>query len=450
MQVDTWWYTLLEQQAGETPLQYPELPWREMLRQIKKKIGRKANASPERRQKHYDGRAVADVFALALKHHLAEQKMHGCAAVAVLAPPPGEPTLSPEDGYMRRVCAVDQNILFDQERVYFYDSPYWDVDAVRVRQMDTALYAVYYNSRFASHRAFLCEMIALCRLCYIQSVWRLLPPDLRFGEIPQIFGAEDVEYVLDLHGTVPEELLLEGRTEEAKAAQRAESLCLQKCKTVVGVNASSLSYVRSQEPGFKGQFAVCPFFSNFNLEIQEKKKTHPPIVIYAGGGQPWQLLDEMKSAIAACPRKDLLYELYIHGVEDAERERLIPNGVQCKKGVLPQEKLAERYRAAQYGFMLRDDTPINRYATPTKLLDYIQYGIVPILKYEELGDFKTLGMQYITLAQYCHGELPDAEKRDEMARHNYSVVRQLVQTSQQGVQLLRQLVRCNEMKREQS
>ena len=54
------------------------------------------------------------------------------------------------------------------------------------------------------------------------------------------------------------------------------------------------------------------------------------------------------------------------------------------------------------GFVLRDDVLVNRVACPTKLLEYIQYGVLPIVLSDAIGDFKELGYKYIGLDDFVN------------------------------------------------
>ena len=62
---------------------------------------------------------------------------------------------------------------------------------------------------------------------------------------------------------------------------------------------------------------------------------------------------------------------------------------------LPADELKKEYEKAQYGFTLRDNIIVNEVACPTKLIDYVKYGIIPILKSDKIGDFVENGLEYV-------------------------------------------------------
>ncbi|MEG1049915.1 MAG: hypothetical protein RSE24_05175, partial [Oscillospiraceae bacterium] len=57
-------------------------------------------------------------------------------------------------------------------------------------------------------------------------------------------------------------------------------------------------------------------------------------------------------------------------------------------------------------------------------IEYLQYGIVPVLKTSKIGDFEALGMQYITYESFV--QEPQTESQyQKMARENLLVLDRL-------------------------
>ena len=126
---------------------YPELPVKEILKQLFFKVIRKTFSNESIRQKYYDTRPVINSYLTGLLDHLSQIKAQGIHATAILSPHPMDPTLSKSDGYMRRVSAIDNALFSNQCRVYLHDSPYWKVDEIKFEYMDAGNYYVVYNSR---------------------------------------------------------------------------------------------------------------------------------------------------------------------------------------------------------------------------------------------------------------------------------------------------------------
>ena len=100
----------------------------------------------------------------------------------------------------------------------------------------------------------------------------------------------------------------------------------------------------------------------------------------------------------------------------------------------------EEYPRCSYGFVLRDDIAVNNVACPTKLIEYLQYGIVPILHTERIGDFAALGMQYVPDTVLLDGRLPAEEQRAAMAQNNLQVLQKLKQDAVEGRKALQALM----------
>jgi hypothetical protein len=96
------------------------------------------------------------------------------------------------------------------------------------------------------------------------------------------------------------------------------------------------------------------------------------------------------------------------------------------------DQMEAEYRTCHYGMILRDDIVVNNVACPTKLVEYLQYGIVPVCKSEKIGDFAELGMHYVKHTEFVAKSLPTNAERDEIARQNYSVLNCLYATYVDG------------------
>ena len=106
----------------------------------------------------------------------------------------------------------------------------------------------------------------------------------------------------------------------------------------------------------------------------------------------------------------------------------------------PQDLMKE-YEACHYGFLLRKDITVNHVACPTKVVEYISKGIVPIINTEHVGDFVSDGMQYISLEDFLSKPLPDEETRIKMVRANLLVFDKLIERFEHGRNELQKIFR---------
>ncbi|MNL07568.1 hypothetical protein D3C87_1282490 [compost metagenome] len=96
------------------------------------------------------------------------------------------------------------------------------------------------------------------------------------------------------------------------------------------------------------------------------------------------------------------YYFYIlTGQKQKMQEIFSINGLNDKKNILidsvtPNE-LDKYYKKAHYGFVLRDDVDVNNVACPTKIIEYLAYGMTCITLSNKIGDFYELGFEFINI-----------------------------------------------------
>ena len=107
----------------------------------------------------------------------------------------------------------------------------------------------------------------------------------------------------------------------------------------------------------------------------------------------------------------------------------------CDKTELPAA-----YQRADFGLVLRDDSAVNRVSCPTKLVEYLLFGLIPVVRSPRLGDFHEMDFAYITEDEFRDGFVPDAATREWMAEHNLDIVRRLVERFRSGASRLREML----------
>ena len=124
----------------------------------------------------------------------------------------------------------------------------------------------------------------------------------------------------------------------------------------------------------------------------EGKYDHP-VFLYAGSLAKYQRIDLMLDAFAqaqqALPEARLLF--YTRELDEAKRlveERRLHN---VEISYKTQAELPAAIAVAKYGFVIRDDSIVNRISTPTKISTYIANGIIPIYSPSLLSFSETAG-----------------------------------------------------------
>ena len=93
-----------------------------------------------------------------------------------------------------------------------------------------------------------------------------------------------------------------------------------------------------------------------------------------------------------------------------------------------------------YGFCLRENHVLNRVACPTKIIEYLVLGIIPILDYEDIGDFKSMGMNYLSVKDILSHNIPTEEERNLMAKNNLTVYNNLLAMKIKGAKQISSIV----------
>lgn len=70
---------------------------------------------------------------------------------------------------------------------------------------------------------------------------------------------------------------------------------------------------------------------------------------------------------------------------------------------------------------MRDPVLLNQVACPTKLVEYLYWGVVPIVSTPSIGDFAELGFAYVLLDDFCVRRLSDGSAVSEMRLINRKI-----------------------------
>lgn len=249
--------------------------------------------------------------------------------------------------------------------------------------------------------------------------------------------------VLDFHGCVIEEM------EASKTPmiilnnmKNYEKLALENIKTFVSVTKNMTEYFQNKYPVSKNsKYIELPIFNENCPQNIKKNSNETSLVIYSGKNQVWQNCELMISSIAKFVQEnsDRNVKFKILTPDIAEINRLLESYDiinQVEVVSVSAEQLQYEYSEADFGFILRDDCIINNVACPTKLIEYMQYGVIPIVLQPNIGDFMKLGYRYILNDDFINGRLPSKSEQENMRKVNYEVVQKLIQQVEEAKQEL--------------
>lgn len=337
--------------------------------------------------------------------------------ILVIAPFPS--VENQQDGMIQRVAHIDE-LMAPTARTYL------DLSFRRFfrKQIRVEGSATVYHLNVFFHALLISRLLRCARLVYIHSAYNAL----------KVIAFKTLGYVIfDAHGIVPEELQQEGRPWAARVIAIAERLILRRCDTLVCVTRSMLAHFQDKHGMRVGReelvLPILPRLGDGNAAAQALYAMRDvDAVIYAGGMQAWQNVDKM---LAAAKDQCQLRYTFLTGDLQRFKSRLKESGIRAYdcRSVAPEE-VKGFYLTHEYGFVLRDEVLVNLVACPTKLVEYLYWGVLPIVITPRIGDFDENALRGVTLAQFVRGELPDAPTRAAMRSHNQKMVLEIIASAQ--------------------
>jgi len=369
-----------------------------------------------------------------------EGKAKGYMPICVFAPMYNRE--NERDGYIQRIKAIDTTVLKDMCRIYLYDEGI-NCIAMRFDFIDEKHGYIVFNSHNKDHIEAIAGIVKACGSTYIHSLLRFME-DRSSRELWKIFDLEGVRHFWDVHGAVPEEYELSGSELGYQLANNIEEILAGKVSVAVVVTNAMGQHLKQKYPDMKARIVEVPVFGADLLKPVENKKREKndtkPVITYAGGIQPWQNISLMQDVMEQT-RHSVRYKIFVPDSKEfmemwGERSQEMDMIVVSKT---PQE-LYQEYEVCDFGFIIRDEGPVNRVACPTKIVEYLKFGIIPILKTEHIGDFAEMGMKYLSYMDMLNGISLTEEERMSMAEHNYQILNKLQQKYVEGREILKNIV----------
>lgn len=313
--------------------------------------------------------------------------------ILFIAPNPHK--IKEREGFLQRVAAIDE-VFNTEERIYSED--------------------IHDNRVLAEH-------IMRADVIYVHSIYRAN----MIIEYYPLFGEK---IITDLHGIVPEEEEYAGNSSMYDVMSKVEQTVFENSSRFVAVTNAMVSHFKHKYKLAKdARWVVLPIFDTKPLKRKDLK-SEPDHVVYAGGTQPWQNISKMVDAINLVG-SDYKFDILTHDPAAFGSVKEV-NMSHVSIKTVSSDQVAEYYKRAHLGFVLRDDVLVNRVACPTKLIEYLGSGVVPIIVSSKIGDFRELGYQYVTYNQFISGKKLSYKKYIKAVETNYAVFNRLVEQSKKG------------------
>jgi glycosyltransferase involved in cell wall biosynthesis len=228
-------------------------------------------------------------------------------------------------------------------------------------------------------------------------------------------------WFIDLHGAQPEEFKYMGNYVFSILFRFFEKLAFINCDYYIHVSRNMEKHFKKLYPKSKGLHIYAPILSpnidvnkSIDLAYQSKVARYKlgipeckNVFLYSGGIQPWQKVDEIIEYTKKVISNDG-FVIILSGQHEyfvSNLKSLLSSNCLIVKSVLP-EQLSDYYTAANYGIMFRDDNVLNMVSSPTKMSEYLFYGMYPVMTSLKVGDFVSLGIEYITSLDPIDIKLP--------------------------------------------
>ena len=315
--------------------------------------------------------------------------------ILFLSPYPYDKDL--KDGMISRIKSIDSKVD-DMPRSYLL------LTITRRSSFDRiGLADIYILNVFTS----LLGIIKLFRgsdVVYCQSIW-----SVSWAWPICWFYRGKKKFFLDVHGVIPEEeRYFQNKKIHSYYMSFVQRVMFHVIDYAVCVTQSMIDVYKSKYTKAKCKYILYfivpaelqrnePDASNGNHSSFDKVE-----VIYCGGIQKWQNVDMMLSCIKNNLDERVNYTI-LTGNKEELKELMKQHGLSEEDvhitSCAPSE-LATYYERCHYAFILRDDSVVNRVANPTKLIEYMYYGLTPIVLSPYIGDYYSKGYDYIKLENY--------------------------------------------------
>lgn len=331
------------------------------------------------------------------------------------------------DGMVRRVAKIDE--CFQGEKRQYLAMSFRGPFFKRKKVNDDL--TVYWMNFFAFWwYAFI--LVMKSQMVYVHSIYNSL------NIFPAYLFHKNI--ITDMHGVVVEEIKMNRKHGRlfiligTAVFRFIEYVAINNSTNIICVTNNMKKYFVNLYHINSDKAKVLPIFDQ--CDIQEKSVWGKPLrAIYSGGIQPWQCIDETIQFIKKTA--EVLHWTILSSNPDYFKKRL--QDVKFKYGIeiksVSPDQVGIYYQNSDLGIVLRDDSIVNRVACPTKLIDYLTYGLIPIVKSPQIGDFFDKGYNYVDIRDddFEDFKQKSLDSLSSISMKNESILAELTEQAHQSI-----------------
>lgn len=331
-------------------------------------------------------------------------------------------TENEREGMVQRIKAVDK-LVFECHRNYI--QPGRRKPFIPFSKEINRAEIVYLSTLWPWHKSKWRAMFQDASLIYVHSVFMV-------EAIAQFYPEFGYKIITDMHGVVPEEFDFSGDLSSSKKYELYESVAIRYSAHIICVSrAMKIHFLSKYKDLLPSRLILLRI-----LEQKSPVKIHGDIqnaadlhLLYAGGMQPWQEIDKMLSVISQLRNKPYQFTLLVPEVPKM-LEKVEYFGLQDRVRIdsVKPEKMTNEYAKADIGIVFREDNILNRVSFPTKLFEYLENTLVPLVLCSDIGDFLEYGYRYISIDEML-GKTINKSDLSEIREQNVKVYEKIVSDS---------------------
>lgn len=314
--------------------------------------------------------------------------------IVFLAPYPSADKV--REGMMQRVAAID-SLFSENEYRKIYIVPRYRSGRNEVQYIKTNVECHYLSLWSALNK--IISLINSADLVYCHSLYGISLVGFFFWR-----RIKTQNVIWDVHGIIPEELKYANRKRYVvKVYSLLEKIVANNVPKIVVVTETMKKHLLRKYPRCNARFYTYPILP-ITVREEEYNSGDEVVILYSGNVQAYQNIPLMIESIASVQdvfqqnSRKVRFEI-LTGAPDRMKALFKQGGMKDTPNIkihsVDPSRLSSYYTAAHYGYVLRDDVDLNNVACPTKLTEYLAYGLTPIVLSPNIGDFREMGYQYI-------------------------------------------------------